>query len=143
MEESAVAYAALLESLVKRVFTHIYKTCKWQSNCPNVKVGELVLLRDDTVRQRFWPLGRIENIYPGGDGIVRVVDVRTKTDVYRRPVAKIYPLEEKTFNEAPQGGGNVTESTSDSRSCRNCYKLYGHLLVIHSKPIVMNTVITI
>ena len=44
MEESAVAYAALLESLVKGVFTHIYKTCKWQSNCPNVKVGELEMI---------------------------------------------------------------------------------------------------
>ena len=25
----------------------------------------------------------------------------------------------------------------------NCYKLWGHRLVIHSKPIVMNTVINI
>ena len=28
---------------------------------------------------------RIENIHPGRDSIVRVVDVRTKTGVYRRP----------------------------------------------------------
>ena len=50
---------------------------KWQSDCPNVKVGELVLLRDDTVRRGLQPLGRIENIHTGGDGIVRVIDVRT------------------------------------------------------------------
>ena len=61
-------------------------------------------------------MGRIENIHPSRDGIVHAVDVRTKTGVYRRPVVKIYPLEEQMFNEVPQGGGNVTESTSDSRS---------------------------
>ena len=52
-------------------------------------------------------MGRTENIYPGRDGIVCVVDVRTKAAVYRRPIVKIYPVEEQTFNEVPQGGGNV------------------------------------
>ena len=80
---------------------------KWQSDCPNVRVGELVLLWDDTVWQDLWPLGRTENIYPGRDGIVCVVDVWTKIGVYRRPIVKIYPVEEQTFNEVPQGGGNV------------------------------------
>ena len=68
-----------------------------------------LLLRNDTEQKGLWPLGGIENIYPGRDGIVCVVDVRTKTGVYRRPAVKIYPLEEQTFNEVPQGGGNVTE----------------------------------
>ena len=49
-------------------------------------------------------MGRFENIYPGIDGIVRVVDVQTKIGVYRRPVMKIHPLEEQTFDEIPQGG---------------------------------------
>ena len=39
------------------------------SDYPNVKVDELVLLRDDTVRQDLRPLERIENIYPGKYGI--------------------------------------------------------------------------
>ena len=54
-------------------------------------------MQDDTVQQGLWPLGRTENIYPGRDGIVHVVDVQTKTGVYRGPVVKIYPLEEQTF----------------------------------------------
>ena len=55
------------------------------------------MLQDDTVQQGLWPLGRTENIYPGRDGIVHVVDVQTKAGVYRRLVVKIYPLEEQTF----------------------------------------------
>ena len=58
-------------------------------------------------------MGRFENIYPGIDGIVCVVDAQTKIGVYRRPVMKIHPLEEQTFDEIPQGGGNVTERNSE------------------------------
>ena len=46
--------------------------------------------------------------------IARVVDVRTKTDVYMRPIVKIYPLEEQTFDEVPQGGGNITETNAEN-----------------------------
>ena len=69
---------------------------------------------DDTVRWGLWPLGRIENTYSGGDRIVRVVDEQTKTGVCRRPAVKVYQLEEKTFDEIPQGGGIVTESNSEN-----------------------------
>ena len=40
-------------------------------------------------------MGGIENGYGDGDGIIPVVDVWTKTGVYKRPIMKIYPLEEK------------------------------------------------
>ena len=46
--------------------------------------------------------------------MARVVDVRTKTDVYMRPIVKIYPLEEQTFDEVPQGGGNIAKSNSEN-----------------------------
>ena len=75
-----------------------------------------MLLREDNVKRGSWLLGRIEQVHPGQDGIVRVVNVRTKTGVYVRPVVKIYLPDECYVEEAPQGGGNLTETTSDSRS---------------------------
>ena len=75
-----------------------------------------MLLREDNVKRGSWLLGRIEQVHPGQDGIVRVVNVRTKTGVYVRPVVKIYLSDECYVEEALQGGGNVTETTSDSRS---------------------------
>ena len=91
---------------LKQYLPTLTRCVKWQSDCPSVKVAELILLRDDTVRRGLWPLGRIGNIYPGRDGIVHGVDVRTKAGVYRRPVVKIYPLEEQTFSE-------ITERNSE------------------------------
>ena len=41
--------------------------------------------------------------------MVRIVDVRTKSDVYSRPVVKKYPLEDRFVDEVPQGGGNVED----------------------------------
>ena len=62
-------------------------------------------MRDDTVRRCLWPLGIIENTYPREYGVVGVATLQTKTGVYKRPVLKICPLEEQTFNEITQGGG--------------------------------------
>ena len=56
-------------------------------------------MRDDTVRRCLWPLGIIENTYPREYGVVGVATLQTKTGVYKRPVLKICPLEEQTFNE--------------------------------------------
>lgn len=39
-----------------------------------------------------WPLGRIVEVFPGKDGIVRAVSVKTKTGTYSRPVVKVCPL---------------------------------------------------
>ena len=75
-----------------------------------------MLLREDNVKHESWPLGRIEQVHPVQDGIVHVVNVHTKTGVYVRPVVKIYPLVECYVDDVPQGGGNVTESTSGGRS---------------------------
>ena len=46
---------------------------------------------------RDWKLGRIEAVYPGKDGLVRVVDVRTKGVVKRRPISRISPLESEMY----------------------------------------------
>ena len=75
-----------------------------------------MILREDNVKRGSWPLGRIEQAHPGQDVIAHVVNVCTKTEVYVIPFVKIYPLEECYVDKIPQGEGNVTEITSDSRS---------------------------
>ena len=58
--------------------------------------GELVLLRSENTPPSRWPLGRIEAVYPGDDGAIRVVDVRTARSTIRRPVVKLVRLFEET-----------------------------------------------
>ena len=65
---------------------------KWFTYGPEFKVGNLVLLAEDNERPLEWKTGRIIEVYPGNDSIVRVVKVKTTTGEYIRPVAKLRKL---------------------------------------------------
>ena len=51
-----------------------------------------MIIDADAPRGR-WVMGRIESIYPGKDGHVRTVKVKTVNGSYVRPVTKLCHLE--------------------------------------------------
>ncbi|XP_062704329.1 uncharacterized protein LOC109403153 [Aedes albopictus] len=61
---------------------------KWHTKV-SVEVGQLVIVREDNVPPQQWLLGRIEELFPGKDDIVRVVTVRTARGVYKRSVSRL------------------------------------------------------
>jgi len=84
---------------------------KWQTAQAEVKVGDIVLVKDINLFHRTWPLGRITKILPGSNRHTTAVEVKTLTGVYSRPVTKLVPqlLEshELTHGDtsSPKGGG--------------------------------------
>ena len=50
------------------------------------------------VARRNWKLGMIEDVYPGKDDMVRVVDVREGDKIYRQSIGSISTLEFGTAN---------------------------------------------
>ena len=79
---------------VKEYLPSLTKRACWRDRKPNFEVGELVLVQDDDTKRRKWPLGRITKVMPGADNVVRTIEVKTKSGIYTRPVAKIYKLED-------------------------------------------------
>ena len=65
----------------------------WQKKHPAISIGDMVLVLEDHTPRGQWPLGRIEAVHPGVDGITRVVDVRVKGKLYRRPVTLLVPID--------------------------------------------------
>lgn len=65
---------------------------KWLARQPGLAVGDLVLVGEERVPPLSWCLARVSKLYPGQDGIVRVVDVRTQKGQLRRPAHKLYLL---------------------------------------------------
>ena len=65
------------------------KRTKWQTIKDQVKVGQVVMVQDETSLPLSWVLGKVETIHPGNDGIVRTVTVKTKNGIYKRPITKI------------------------------------------------------
>lgn len=62
---------------------------KWYKEVKNLEVGDIVVIKEDNLLSAQWPLARVTEIYPGEDGLVRVVSVRTNKGVYKRPVSKL------------------------------------------------------
>jgi len=62
---------------------------KWHKPSRNIQVNDIVILQDANLVPTKWPLGRVVKTFHGEDRLVRVVDVKTQSGVYRRPVTKV------------------------------------------------------
>ncbi|XP_023230433.1 uncharacterized protein LOC111630550 [Centruroides sculpturatus] len=65
---------------------------KWMMERDNIKIGTLVIIKEDNIPIFKWLVGRITEVFPGSDGKVRVVSVKTKNSVFKRSVSKICVL---------------------------------------------------
>lgn len=65
---------------------------KWASVEDNVKVGQLVLVKDELLPPAKWMMARVIEARPGDDGRVRVVRLKHATGVTTRAVARICVL---------------------------------------------------
>ena len=57
-----------------------------------MKVGDLVLMVDYETPREKWKVGRVEEVYPGKDGVVRNVLVKNQHGQYKRSVQKLCVL---------------------------------------------------
>lgn len=65
---------------------------KWLQSGANVELGKILLIKDENRKVHEWPLGRVIEVHPGKDGLVRVVTLRTEKGMLKRPIAKLSPL---------------------------------------------------
>ena len=65
---------------------------KWQQRCDNLRLGELVIVRNELLPPNKWELGRVTSVYPDAKGYVRVVDVKTISGNYKRPIVRLCRL---------------------------------------------------
>lgn len=71
---------------------HLQSRPKWHSQQSNLKINDLVIIKDDRLPPNQWILGRIIETHPGADNLIRVVTVRTQNGNYKRCVSKICRL---------------------------------------------------
>ncbi|UYV82753.1 hypothetical protein LAZ67_22000737 [Cordylochernes scorpioides] len=62
---------------------------KWRQNQSNLELDQLVLIKEDGIPPMRWRFGRIIEVFPGTDKMVRVALVRT-AEVFRRPISSLY-----------------------------------------------------
>ena len=62
---------------------------KWFRKRENVKIGDLILELNPHRKRLQWEMALIVGTYPGEDGLVRKVRIRTQNGEYDRPVHKL------------------------------------------------------
>ncbi|CAK1596634.1 unnamed protein product [Parnassius mnemosyne] len=65
---------------------------KWKTTKDKLKVGDLVIIKEDSLPPLCWRLGRVARLFPGSDGISRVADISTTRGCIRRPFVRLCPL---------------------------------------------------
>jgi transposase InsO family protein len=86
---------------------------KWTKTEVNLKPGDLVTVNDKSLPRGMWPVGVIERCFPGQDGVVRVVEVRTTQGLMRRPAVKIHPFDRVDSDVKSTRGGECGHSDSE------------------------------
>lgn len=78
----------------KDYLTQLQNRPKWQNVQPNLKEGDLVIVKIDNNPSLTWPMARVVKTYPGRDGRVRVADVKMGHNgkIYNRSLNKLCPL---------------------------------------------------
>ncbi|XP_027882064.1 uncharacterized protein LOC114150069 [Xiphophorus couchianus] len=74
---------------------------KWTQQEKNIKIGDVVLLKDSQAHRNDWPIGIIVKTLPSSDKIVRKVEVKTTkgghAKIFHRPVSEIIVLLSEGF----------------------------------------------
>ncbi|XP_073841184.1 uncharacterized protein [Musca autumnalis] len=68
------------------------KRNKWKNPDENVKVNDMVVIKEDNIPPNEWRLGRVTSVLPGADQLVRVAEVKTERGLIVRPVVKLVVL---------------------------------------------------
>ncbi|UYV67540.1 hypothetical protein LAZ67_5001162 [Cordylochernes scorpioides] len=73
-----------------KYLNNLQQLLKWQKSSPNIKEGDLILLKDTiSPPSMYWSLGRITKVFPGADG---------KTTKKKKIMQNINPPEQFNFN---------------------------------------------
>lgn len=62
---------------------------KWKKNTDNIKINDVVIIKEDNLPPGKWLMGRIIETHPGSDSLVRAVTVKTKNSIIKRPITKV------------------------------------------------------
>ncbi|CAL8088659.1 unnamed protein product [Calicophoron daubneyi] len=66
---------------------------KWMTTARNLQEGDVVLVISESLPKGKWPLGIVNKCFPGTDGLVRMVEVKTRNGLIKRDVRQLSFLE--------------------------------------------------
>ncbi|XP_064631640.1 uncharacterized protein LOC135489935 [Lineus longissimus] len=77
---------------MKEILTDLNRRGKWYRELQDVQVDDVCILVNQTNPRGKWPLGVVTEVFPGTDGHVRVVKVKSGGQEYIRPNTRLCPF---------------------------------------------------
>ena len=74
---------------------------KWKEKSVNLKIGDIVIVKDQSLAGKNWPLAIITNTFPGKDKLIRVVKIRCHGKTYLRGINQLTLLTSSADEPAP------------------------------------------
>ncbi|XP_061713360.1 uncharacterized protein LOC133522150 [Cydia pomonella] len=65
---------------------------KWRERQRDLRLGELVLIKEEGLPPLLWRMGRVVKLYNGKDGVPRVADINTARGIVKRALNRMCPL---------------------------------------------------
>lgn len=69
--------------------TSLQQRKKWRKEKENFRIGQLVVIKSENHPPSQWALGRISQVFPGKDGLVRNVKIKTANGELLRAIQKV------------------------------------------------------
>lgn len=77
----------------REYLSQLQQRAKWHTNRgEQLKVDQLVLCREEGLLPLKWILGRVQEVCPGDDNIIRAAVVKTAKGIFKRPAVKLSVL---------------------------------------------------
>ena len=73
----------------KEYMPTLFERGKGSTPTPNVQPGDLVWLLEDFTPRGLWPMTRVDEVFPGADGVLRSCILKTTYGYIHRPVKKL------------------------------------------------------
>ena len=97
--------------------------CQGDTERGHLSVGSVVLVREGCYSRMQWPIGVITRVYPGRDGIIRAVEVRTAKGTYVRSIQLLHDLEITDSTECDKETPlTVTDTDTDTDDSNHVFQ---------------------
>lgn len=85
----------------KEYLSSLQQRTKWKTQpSTEIKINDLVLIKEENIPPLCWPMGRVEKLHEGNDGITRVATIKTAKGISKRTIRNLclLPLKEQKEN---------------------------------------------
>lgn len=77
----------------------------------------MVIVKDDRQPPNKWLLGRVVDLHPGQDDLIRVATIRTKNGIYKRSISKLcrLPIPNQLDNNNSNNNNEISSIIDSSK----------------------------